>query len=144
MLDNVWAKYAQIQRALSRTTDKSKALALEAALTDLLDQIGEGEIPSSRQAKNLVANRSKRERRREALLDQHAASMPPAHVSNAAEARIDLAQCQAVCGNPDFEMLIAHAQGERYGELATVYGLTESAIKVRMYRARKKLAALAA
>lgn len=145
MKEDPWAGYARLQSMLERTTNAYAAAGIEAAMCEILDKIANGDEYTSQQSKNLVVNRANRERRRRALLYQTAETMEvdPGEI-RIVEDRMLLADCEAICGPIDFDLLMRRSSGFSFGELAIVTGLSEVALKVRVHRARRKLLPLAA
>ena len=145
MTEDPWAEYARLQGVLERTANTQSAAGIEAAMCEILDRMARGESCTAEQCKNLVVNRTNRERRRRAMLYQSAQAIDGSTVGiSAVENRVLLAECEAICGPVDFNLLVDRASGFSFGELAVVTGLSENALKVRVHRARKKILPLAA
>ncbi|WP_112329811.1 hypothetical protein [Cereibacter johrii] len=140
-----WAEYARLQVLLDRTPNAYRAAGVEAAMADLIEKIGNGEPPDRRQVDNLVTNRVGRERRRRAvvLANSDARASEPA-ATGAAESQLILAKCEEICGKEDFALLVRHAQGFSFGDLAISFGSNPNALKIKAFRAKKKIVHLAA
>ncbi|MCE9546538.1 MAG: RNA polymerase sigma factor, partial [Planctomycetia bacterium] len=80
--------------------------------------------------------RGRREKRVAAGDTTQAAAHPPAESG----LRLDLLRMLEILDEEDRAMMILkHAEGHSYEELATMFGLSESACKMRLSRAREKL-----
>ena len=139
----LWVKYRRLQEILDRTTNTHYAAGIEAAMTTLLDKI-KGHVPyTSQQVNNLVGNRIFKERRRRAIAYWSRDEIVPQQASDgAAESRLMLRRCAEACGSRDFTLLVKHAQGHTFGELAAASDVTQNTLKIRAYRARQTLLAL--
>ncbi|MFC2970147.1 RNA polymerase sigma factor [Acidimangrovimonas pyrenivorans] len=143
-----WAEYARLQSMLGRTTNAYKAAGIEAAMTDLLERIGRGEVPNVEQVNNLIVNRTGKERRRRAMIhvgrDDISMERESCGVADAAESRLMLIKCAQACGPRDFSLLVRQAQGYTLAEVAEQTGAKVTTLKTRAHRARKLILALAA
>lgn len=140
-----WVEYARLQSMLSRTTDAYKAAGIEAAMTDLLEKISNGEHCSPARIRNLVVNRTSKERRRRAMV--HAGRQDLVHdrqSDNAADSRLILAEFERSCGSRDFLILVNQALGHSYKDMARHTGVNPNTLKIRAHRAREKVVPLAA
>jgi RNA polymerase sigma-70 factor (ECF subfamily) len=95
-----------------------------------------------RVAINLAANRAKRLRRRAALLLRLG---PPSAVPALSAESVDLAKALTALPVGQRQVIALHyLTGLPVAEIAEVLGISESAVKVRLHRGRKALAALLA
>lgn len=145
MYEPEWAEYARLQALLDCTPNAYKAAGIEAAMAELIEKIAKSEPPDRRQVDNLVTNRSGKERRHRAavLANSDALATDPA-ASGAAESRLMLIKCEEACGKENFTLLVRHAQGYSFGDLAIFFGSNHNALKTRAFRARKLISDLAA
>ena len=140
-----WVAYAHLQSLLNRTTNVHKAAGIEAAMVNLLEKIERGEPCTSKQTKNLVINRIGKERRRRAIVNSGRHELvPPMATVGSAESRLTLQKCAVVCGPRNFRLLVNHAIGRSYVELAKASGVNQNTLKIRVHRLRKKISHLAA
>jgi hypothetical protein len=140
-----WAEYARLQALLDRSPNAYRAAGIEAAMVDLIEMISKGAPPDRRQVDNLVTNRSGRERRRRAVVlacsDARASEQA---ASGAVESRLTLVKCEEACGRKDFALLVGHAKGYSFGDLAMISGSNPNALKTRAFRAKRRIIHLAA
>lgn len=145
MESDPWAEYARLQAMLDRVADAYKGIGIETAMSDLLEKIARGETCRPSQIKNLVVNRSSKERRRRAMVAARRHELPSDDCSDgAAESSLDLQACQKICGDRDFVLLVNQAAGCTYADLARQTGINQNTLKIRVHRARHKIESLAA
>lgn len=146
-LPHAWRVYARIQQQLSNCAALSqRAWGLEAALNELLSyqpQLSESELSRT------IASAERRHRYRHAQLQRYAeqdheeASLADP-IAEALDADQILQRIRGAVADPDWLVLNALAEGESYKVLADELGTSSGALRVRISRARKQLAGLAA
>ena len=137
-----WLEYLRLQEMLNRTTDTLRVEGIESAMTTVLEKLKSGVSCTPQQVENLVGNRTAKERRRRAIVYWGREDIVPQQVSGgAADSRLMLQRCAAVCGLRDFTLLAKNAQGYTFRELAAARRVAQNALKIRAYRARRNLLA---
>ena len=145
MDEDPWTEYARLQAVLDRTSDVYKSAGIETAMANMLEKIADGEPHNARQVKNLVVNREGKERRRRAIMHAGRHDLVPEQAEEGpVGSRLALIKCAKVCGPRDFLLLVNHALGHSYSELAILTGVNQNTLKIRAHRARKKIVFLAA
>lgn len=144
MEESEWAEYARLQALLVCTPNAYKAAGIEAAMSDLIDKIAQGEPADRQQVDNLVTNRTGKERRRRAVVMANSDALASEPAAGAAESRLMLVKCEEASGKEDFSLLVRHAQGHSFRDLAIFFGANANTLKIRAFRARKRISHLAA
>ncbi len=149
---DLWGEYAILQRGANRRTTDARSWAAdetaEAFLDALIDRRSRSTVSShERFLKNIFTNRAKKHRRRAALLRRYQhrwpASIPPqAHA--AAAANEALANIKKRASAEELTILFELARGKTYSEVATDQHFSESALKSKISRCRRRLFALCA
>jgi len=140
--DNSWVEYARVQAQANSCCISDRAWAVDEALDSILDKIEAGQIASTQQSENLLANRARKQRKRRSLLARQAPLMDssPASESGRLEARSDLAWLKSQCNGQEWKMLVSIGLGHTYLNIAKAKQVPESTIKTRVRRARLHIA----
>jgi DNA-directed RNA polymerase specialized sigma24 family protein len=149
---NAWGDYARLQAQADRRKLDPKAWAAEEQANQFIDAIANNDLksnPEARQAwlENLATNRAKKHRRRAALLRLHQHCWPVAELSVAHDAAVANETVEKIKANTTTEewwALVALSLGEAYKSLAMVQQCSESTLKTRISRCRKRLRAICA
>jgi hypothetical protein len=145
-LQRHWAVYAHIQSLLrNRSADDDRARGYEAALDLIVSTVGAGsEGPSEDEIRRAIAAASRRARYQRALLLEYTLEEPANDaVFDQVHARQVLRELRQQVSSSDWALLSAVANGKPYEVLARRFESTAGALRVRVLRLRKQLAAAA-
>ena len=142
-LDGQWAEYARLSKLANSRQYNRNTLAADDAANALLERMAHGEATTPGQVANLVGNKARRARRREAILTVHTLTNPETPFSEEArlEARDELHRARSACSDRDWKILIFNAQGYSNDETAQQMAMAVGTVKSIISRTRTRLAA---
>jgi DNA-directed RNA polymerase specialized sigma24 family protein len=142
-----WAAYARLQQQTDRRKLDPKAWAAEEQADAFLDALAGDALkadPAAYEAwlANLATNRAKKHRRRMALLHGYQRTRPDSVSCKAHDAAVHKESIERVrvsTTSEEWVALMSLASGEEYKSVATTQGCTESALKSRVLRCRRRV-----
>jgi len=143
-----WPYYADLQQRSAKLTRLSDYWwGMESGMAYLLDAMAAGTVPSDPDdlvsiLNRTIASAARRHRSRSGKLIYYAPIVePPSFDDAAAEARIEITRIVRIVSSNDSAMLVAAGLGHTDREIAERHGSTPGAVRVRISRARLKVAA---
>jgi hypothetical protein len=146
-LPHPYGAYERLQNhSRNKTRLDHEYWGTDAALEALLNEPPGGSVMQPADVERVVSTTARRERYRASLRATHAATEEPADEAllRASEARQIVEIIQGRVANDDWMLLQAVAEGEKYAVLAERRGVTPGSLRVKVYRLREELAAIAA
>jgi hypothetical protein len=142
-----WREYARLQERTDRRKLDANAWIAEDQANEFLAALEKGRLSQSPGARgiwldNLRANRGKKHRRRAALLHQYQHERPDSQRSLAEQIAIHnetLSRVRESTTAQEWMILVAVAAGQDYRSIAVAIGCSDSALKTRISRSRKRL-----
>lgn len=140
-----WRRYAELQKLSQNITIVGDySWGIERALNHLLKLIQAGAIPADpaeldAALKRAIASGSRLRRSQAASLRKWAAPPDSISVGNAAVANLEIAEVGNSLKPRDGSILFSAAYGYTDREIASNFGLTSGAVRVRLSRLRAKL-----
>lgn len=146
-LPHPYGAYERLQdHSRSKTRLDHEYWGTDAALEALLNEPPGESVMQCADIERVVSTTARRERYRASLRATYAATEQPAEdaLHRASEARQIMEIIQRRVANDDWMLLRAVAEGQKYAVLAERRGVTAGSLRVKVYRLREELAAVAA
>jgi len=148
MVDFLWGKYACLQAELrDKPSVGNRSWGIEAGLNRILSSVPLSNDPSANDddIERAVNNEQRRERHRAALRHLYLVTEEPGpHPETSLQARAELRLARAKVTKSDWDLLSAVAIGHDYAEIAAAEPRTPGALRVRVLRLRREVAAASA